>query len=121
VSDARAERIATTDETAALALGQPEATFTFAALEEDAAGKGSAPSSEAKVSRTERLELFAPTAENLVPARVEGRDAVLLLRREMVDQIRSKLQAVRDAKPPAAEPTPGPPTPVSEPRASDRP
>ena len=59
-------------------------------------------------AKTERLELYAPTAENLVPVRTDGREAVLLLKRETRDQIAAKLQAVRDAKPAGEEPTPAP-------------
>jgi hypothetical protein len=81
-------------------------TLTFSALDEGEKGKdASAAGSASKVTGTERLELFAPGADDLVPARVEGRDAVLLLKRETRDQILAKLQAVRDAKPPTAEPT----------------
>jgi Domain of unknown function (DUF4340) len=116
IDDARAERIA--EPTEAAALGAPEITINFGSVDEAEKAKtpaasgapsdSAAPSGSAQPSRTERLELFAATAENLVPARTDGRDAVLLLRRETRDQIVAKLQAVRDAKPPSEEPTPAP-------------
>ena len=118
IDDAKAERLAEPAEVEA--LGQPETTITFGAVDEAEKGKtptvvaakadgASVPSgSGVEPSRTERLELYAATPENLVPARTEGRDAVLLLRRETRDQILAKLQAVRDAKPATEEPMPTP-------------
>jgi hypothetical protein len=108
IDDAKAERIA--DPAEAAAIGRPEVTVTFAAVDEVAGEAKPTPSagSAAAAARTERLELYAPTAENLVPVRADGREAVLLLKRETRDQIASKLQAVRDAKPAPADPTPAP-------------
>ena len=63
---------------------------------------------DAPPAKTERLELFAATPENLVPVRTGGRDAVLLIRRETRDEVVAKLQAVRDAKAATEEPTPVP-------------
>ena len=105
IDDAKAERIAEPAEAAA--IGQPEIAVTFSAVDEVASGQAKpTPNGESAPApaKTERLELYAPTAENLVPARAAGRDAVLLLRRETRDQIVAKLQAVRDAKPPTEEP-----------------
>ncbi len=104
IDDAKAERIA--DPAEAAAIGQPEITVTFGALAEADQGKspptGASPVAPAK---TERLELYAATAENLVPVRTDGREAVLLLKRETRDQIAAKLQAVRAAKPAGEDPT----------------
>ena len=106
IDDAKAERIAEPAEAAA--IGQPEITVTFAAVEEVGRPAKPTPNGEspAAAGKTERLELYAPTAENLVPVRTDGRQAVLLLKRETRDQISAKLQAVRDAKPPTEEPPP---------------
>jgi hypothetical protein len=122
IDDARAERIAAPGE---VALGQAEVSITLSALAEPGAQKTGAakeptpppapggagqPSGQAP-EKAERLDLFAPTAENLVPVRADGRDAILLIRRETRDQILAKLQAVRDAKPAGEEPTPAPAAP----------
>jgi hypothetical protein len=113
IDDAKAERIA--DPAEAAAIGQPQITVTFSALEEAAQAKPT-PSGEspAPPAKSERLELYAATAENLVPVRTDGREAVLLLKRETLDQIAAKLQAVRDAKPASEDPTPEPETESSE-------
>jgi hypothetical protein len=108
IDDAKAERIA--DPAEAAAIGQPEITVTFAAVDEVVGEAKPTPNgaSPAAAAETERLELYAPTAENLVPVRADGREAVLLLKRETRDQIAAKLQVVRDAKPATEDPTPGP-------------
>jgi hypothetical protein len=112
IDDARAERIAEPAEAAA--VGEPQLTVTFAALEETvgAAAQTATPSagatSASEPTKTERLELYAPTAENLVPVRADRREAVLLIKRETGDEILAKLQAVRDAKVATEDPTPVP-------------
>ena len=100
----RQERIAT--ETDAAPAGPAELTIELEALAGDAgagtaaakAESGDAEAAAAEPAKTERLELFAATPENLVPVRTGGRDTVLLIQRETRDQIVAKLQAVRDAK-----------------------
>jgi hypothetical protein len=107
IDDAKAERLAEPAE--AGALGEPQLSITFAALDEAVDGKTpTAGTGSVEPKQTERLELYAPTAENLTPVRADGRDAVLLIKRETGDQILAKLQAVRDAKPANEDPTPAP-------------
>lgn len=120
IDDAEAERIATPEEVALLELGQPELTVDLAAFVDEAAGGSSAGSAkiegvvdagasgegdveEGGGAKKERLELYASTPENLVPARAGGRDAILLLRRETRDVILAKLEAVRAARPAGEE------------------
>jgi hypothetical protein len=118
IDDAKAERIAEPAEAAG--LGEPQLTVTFAALEETAADADrdetttAGAASPGGAQKTERLELYAPTAENLTPVRTDGRDAVLLIKRETSDEILAKLQAVRDAKPATEDPTPAPEQTPSE-------
>ena len=108
IDDAKAERIAEPAEAAA--IGQPEITVTLGGARRRRRRRRPPPTGEspAAPAKTERLELYAPTAENLVPVRTDGREAVLLLKRETRDQIAAKLQAVRDAKPATEDPTPAP-------------
>ena len=99
--------------------GEPQLTVTFAALEETVGGMdgkatpAGAPS-PSQPEKTERLELYAPTPENLVPVRTDGREAVLLIKRETGDEILAKLQAVRDAKVATEDPTPEPADPEAQ-------
>ncbi|HEX2464711.1 MAG TPA: DUF4340 domain-containing protein, partial [Thermoanaerobaculia bacterium] len=77
IDDAKAERIA--DPAEAVAIGQPEITVTFTAVDEVVGQAQPTPNGEspAATAKTERLELYVPTAENLVPVRTDGREAVL--------------------------------------------
>ena len=102
IDDAVAERIADPGE---IALQQPDLTVTLATSPDPVAGGATPEGGSPEEAREERLELYAPTPDNLVPARVTGRDAILLLRRETRDEILAKLQAVRAAEAAGEEPS----------------
>ena len=79
VTGAEAERLLAPAE---IRLGPPALTFTLAGKE----------------AAAETLTLFPGTPQG-VPARVSGRDAVLLLPAGKLQEIRERLKAVREAKP----------------------
>ena len=95
ITSARAERVVPPAEAAAYPAAAPELTVTLA----DAGGA------------EEVLTLNRPRAgEELVPARAAGRGVVLLLPRRAVDELETRIAAVRASKPVAA-PAAAPPAP----------
>ena len=90
VTDARAERLLPAAEGAALTSGSPALTLRLVGRE----------------SREETLQLW-PAGEGGAPARVSGRDVVLLLPASLPPTLAQHLQAVRGAEA-LPEPTPAP-------------
>jgi len=99
LTSARAERVASGAESAAYPAAGPSVTAVLA----DANGA------------EETLTLYPPrTGETLAPARVSGREVVLLLPAKAVEELRARIAAVRAAAPleaPAAAPSAAPAQP----------
>jgi hypothetical protein len=84
LTSARADKVVSGPDAAGYPVAGPGLTVVFA----DANGA------------EETLTLYSPRGgEKLVPARVSGRDVVLLLPEKAVDDVRAKLAAVRAAAP----------------------
>jgi len=84
VTGGRAERVLTPSEAQSLHAGTAKPLLTFELRTKDAGN--------------ETLTLYPPIPEG-VPARASGRDVVLLLPADTLQQIQAKLKAVQEAKP----------------------